>query len=274
MEFIYKYPRTRHIKGSNIQKGDEDLKCVDFESIKEAYFVLEEKVDGANVGIGFDNDRNMLLQSRGHFLTGGYQERQFDLLKVWANCHKNELYNILGKRYIMYGEWLYAKHTIFYDNLTNYFMEFDIFVKEKKKILSTQKRRELLKSHSFITSVRVLYEGHLDCLEDMVSYLGRSAFQSDDCDDVLKKHCQKLKLPFEVVKKQTDMSRDMEGIYIKIEGKKQPQEYVIDRLKYVRKSFINTILDSQSHWLDRPLIPNLLKEGVDIFSLGAGGESI
>lgn len=272
MEFIYKYPRTRHIKGSHIQKGDENLKCVDFEAIKGTYAVLEEKVDGANAGISFDKAGNLLLQSRGHFLTGGYQQRQFDLLKVWANCYKEQLYDILSDRYILYGEWLYAKHTIFYDNLTNYFMEFDIFDKQKKRFLSTQKRRVLLKDHSFITSVRVLYEGKLYSLEHMLSYLGRSAFQSEHCCENLKKHCHKLNLSFETVQKQTDMSKDMEGIYIKIEGKSQPEEYVLDRLKYVRKSFVNTILDSQSHWMNRPLIPNLLKEGIDMFSFDTGGE--
>lgn len=33
MEKIYKYPRTRHIEGSRLQKGDEDLKSVKFDYI-------------------------------------------------------------------------------------------------------------------------------------------------------------------------------------------------------------------------------------------------
>ena len=84
MERIYKYPRTRHVEGSRKQAGDEDLNSVRFAEIKGKYLVLEEKMDGANCGISFDTKGHMRLQSRGHFLNGGYGERQFDLLKLWA----------------------------------------------------------------------------------------------------------------------------------------------------------------------------------------------
>ena len=53
----------------------------------------------------------------------------------------------------------------------------------------------------------------------------------------------------------------MEGIYIKVEN----EEEVIDRFKYVRSSFLNTILDSETHWVKRPIIPNRLNEGINIF---------
>ena len=75
MEMIYKYPRTRHIEGSRIQAGDEDLKNVRFEEIRGKFVVLEEKVDGANCGVSFGENGKLMLQSRGHFLNGGYGER-------------------------------------------------------------------------------------------------------------------------------------------------------------------------------------------------------
>lgn len=262
MDGIYKYPRTRHIEGSRLQAGDEDLKSVKFEFIKDEYIVVEEKVDGANSGISFDEDGNLLLQSRGHFLNGGYGEKQFSLFKMWANSNKHELENILGSRYVMYGEWLYAKHTVFYDELTHYFMEFDIFDKLENKFLSTKRRKEILKGHDFITSVLVLYEGKLKNLKELTSFLGKSNFKSENCEEVLKKLCEELNLSYEIAKKQTDASNLMEGIYIKVEN----EEEVIDRFKYVRSSFLNTILDSETHWLNRPIIPNKLKNGVDFFS--------
>ena len=48
MDFMFKYPRTRHIEGSKKQVGDEDLDYISFKEIKGFYVVLEEKVDGAN----------------------------------------------------------------------------------------------------------------------------------------------------------------------------------------------------------------------------------
>lgn len=261
MEQIYKYPRTRHLEGSRKQVGDEDLKNVKFSELKEKFLVLEEKVDGANCGISFGKDKKMYLQSRGHFLNGGYGERQFDLFKLWAGCFEEPLRQLLGDRYVMYGEWLYAKHTVFYDKLPHYFMEFDIFDKEKQIFLSTKKRRELLKGAGFVESVLVLYEGILQNSEELKNFLGKSHFKSADFLSVLKRECEKLDIPYELTEKQTDTTDLMEGIYIKVEN----EEEVIDRLKFVRASFINTILDSETHWMNRPIVPNQLKKGIDIF---------
>ena len=44
----------------------------------------------------------------------------------------------------------------------------------------------------------------------------------------------------------------MEGLYIKIEENGQ----VVERLKFVRPSFTQAVDASQSHWLDRPIVPN------------------
>ncbi len=264
MDGMFKYPRTRHIEGSRFQAGDEDLKSVKFEFIKNKYIIVEEKVDGANTGISFDKEGNLLLQSRGHFLNGGYGEKQFSLFKMWANANKQKLQSILGNRYVMYGEWLYAKHTVFYDELTHYFMEFDIYDKVENKFLSTKRRKEMLKGHGFITSVLVLYEGKLSKLKELTSFLEKSNFKSENCQKILKKQCEELNLSYEIASKQTDASDLMEGLYIKLES----DDEVIDRFKYVRSSFLNTILDSETHWVNRPIIPNKLKEGIDLFSSG------
>jgi hypothetical protein len=43
---------------------------------------------------------------------------------------------------------------------------------------------------------------------------------------------------------------------------------VLDRYKFIRPSFLQAVVESGSHWLDRPVVPNLLADGVDLF----GGE--
>ena len=123
---IIKYPRTHHLQGSRLQAGDEALSQVPFSEILGKYIVVEEKIDGANSAVSFDGDGNLLIQSRGHYLIGGYRERHYNLLKQWANVYKDLLFDALSNRYIMYGEWMYAKHTVFYDALPVYFMDFDI----------------------------------------------------------------------------------------------------------------------------------------------------
>ena len=128
---IRKYPRTRHIEGSRLSAGDEDLSAVPFRELAGKHLVVEEKLDGANAALSFDDDGALLLQSRGHYLSGGPREKHFAVLKTWANAHQRAFAERLGSRYVMYGEWLYAKHTCFYDQLPHYFMEFDVLDRER-----------------------------------------------------------------------------------------------------------------------------------------------
>ena len=58
----------------------------------------------------------------------------------------------------MYGEWMVAKHTAFYDALPHYFMEFDVLDTETGNFLSTDARRLLL-SQCPVHSVKVLETG-------------------------------------------------------------------------------------------------------------------
>src|SRR5436305_12241126 len=83
MQAIRKYPRTRHLVGSRLQPGDEDLDALPMSELAGKHVVVEEKMDGANCGVSFDAELSLQLQSRGHFLTGGPRERQFDLFKQW-----------------------------------------------------------------------------------------------------------------------------------------------------------------------------------------------
>ena len=126
---IIKYPRTPHIQGSRLQAGDEDLSQVPFSHIFNRHIVIEEKIDGANSAVSFDGDGNLLLQSRGHYLSlsvDEFRERHYNPLKRWAKANQDIFFDVLSDRYVMYGEWMYAKHTVFYDALPHYYMEFDI----------------------------------------------------------------------------------------------------------------------------------------------------
>ncbi len=252
---ILKYPRTPHLEGSRLQKGDEDLSQVPFSSLRGKYLVIEEKVDGANTAISFDDEGNLLLQSRGHYLTGGNREKHYNLFKQWANVHKEMLHKLLGNRYIMYGEWLYAKHTVYYDSLPHYFLEYDIYDRITKQFLSTKKRHEMLKGLP-IVSVPVLKTGYFEKIEDITKLLGNSLYMSKDKKKNLLETAKKLNLDCEKVVKETDDSFLMEGLYIKIED----ENIVSQRLKYVRYSFFQSIIDSETHWLDRPIIPNKLNK--------------
>ncbi len=253
MQRIIKYPRTQHIKGSKLQDGDYDLSQIPFSKIQNKNIVIEEKVDGANVGISFSKEGQLLLQSRGHYLVGGYKERHYDLLKIFANENYQRLYNVLGDKYIMYGEWLYAKHKIYYDALPSYFLEFDVYDKQKGVFLDTPSRRELLKGLP-IYSVPILASGKFDSLEKVLSYITTSNYKTENNKQNLLKTINDLTLNVDDCLKETDLSPLMEGLYIKVEE----NGVVVDRMKYVRYSFTQPDSVTSLKWLNKTIIPNKL----------------
>lgn len=260
MEQIYKYPRTPHIQGSRLQPGDEDLESIPFSAIASKYLVVEEKIDGANTAISFSPDGQMRLQSRGHYLTGGEREKHFNLFKQWAYSHSVTFWEVLGSRYILYGEWLYAKHTVFYDYLPHYFLEYDLLDLENKQFLSTQRRNELLGELPLV-SVPVLFSGKLNSYKQLTQLLTQSHYIQPGHLERFRQVCEERGLDLERSLSQTDSSSLMEGLYIKVEE----EGIVKERYKYVRASFLTTIKESDGHWLNRPIIPNLLHPNVDLF---------
>lgn len=256
---ILKYPRTQHIEGSRKQEGDEDLDSAPFSEITNRHIVIEEKMDGANSGISFSDEGELLLQSRGHYLNGGARERHFALFKTWASTFSSQLYEVLGNRYVMYGEWMYAKHTIFYTDLQHYFLEFDIYDKQENIFLSTNERQFFWEALPFIMPVKILFSGKLQKLSQLTDFVTKSHFINEQQYAILNKECEQRQLKTEQIFNETDLSQLMEGLYIKVEA----EGMVKERYKWVRHGFMQTALNSGSHWHDRPIIPNQLAISIE-----------
>ncbi|MCG5214841.1 RNA ligase family protein [Streptosporangium sp. KLBMP 9127] len=252
---LRKYPRTRHLAGSRLQPGDSDLAAVPYEEVAGRFLVVEEKLDGANAAISFSADGELRLQSRGHYLAGGPRERQFGPLKAWAAAVRQQLWRCLGSRYVMYGEWMYAKHTVFYDALPHYFCEFDILDRQGEVFLSTARRRELL-TGAPVVSVPVLHTGTIARLDGLTSLLGPSACRTAGWREALAEAAGDSGADPARVLAETDQSEEMEGLYVKVEEGGE----TVGRYKWVRPSFHTAVLDSGSHWLDRPIVPNRLTD--------------
>ena len=261
---MLKYPRTSHVRGSRFQHGDFDMEAVDFDGIKSSmnadqYFVVEEKIDGANSGISFPDGR-LTLQSRGHYLTGGPREKHFNMFKQWSACHEEALFCVTGERYVIYGEWMAAKHTVYYDALPHYFMEFDIYDQQESAFLSTKARRALIEgagAGEIVHSVLVLHTGNVEGIADLKKMIVGSHFKTPQWREHLLDAATLAGVSNIDVVSHTDKSDLMEGLYIKVET----DEHTVGRYKYVRESFTNSILEQDEHWLNRPIIKNGLLPG-------------
>jgi len=240
-DFI-KYPRTPHLFGS---KGtDDDKHLGESESnrfIADDSLIVEEKIDGTNVGIHFSDEGQLVLQFRSHLITEG-MHAQYDLFKQWATVKRFVLEERLENRFILFGEWVYARHSVFYRQLTHYFFEFDIYDKEKEAFLDLEQRLDLLEGAG-IETVPVIHSGSLR-RSDLEALIGPSLFGSQ-FDNPITKRTDNL----------------MEGVYLRTEA----DGVVTGRAKFVRPEFVEKIKQS-THWQHQVMVPNELADGVDIWS--------
>lgn len=236
-----RYPRTLHLEGS---KGITDPNSIPFSTIADTNLVIEEKLDGSCISICF-LDGELYIYHRNSVASGP----EFRQLYQQIQALDVEIYSILGERYVIYGEWLYAKHTIYYDNLPHLFFEYDVFDRENNYFLSTIQRIKLALP---LPNVRIVRIGSFSKLSEIASLIGPSAYVTTAQADNLRKQAG-IDIGSELL--YTDTTGIMEGLYIKQED----DEKVLGRYKFIRKDFVDKILDS-GHWKKRALVPNLLAD--------------
>ena len=132
---------------------------------------------------------------------------------------------------------------------------------ETGKFLDTPSRHHLLADLP-ICSVPILATGTFNSTEKILAFMGDSNYISEHHIEHVREDAKRLGLDADRVCRETDSSRTMEGIYIKVEENGE----VVDRMKYVRASFLQTVEESQTNWLDRPIVPNrITKKMEDLF---------
>lgn len=243
-----KYPRTYHVAGSKKESGSD---MILFSELKSKYLVVEEKMDGSMVSIYFDGNGDLKIQHRNQEARG----KEFDFLKQWVYEYGrlDALFERLEDRYVMYGEWLFACHTIYYDYLPSYFMEYDIYDRENDIFLSTKKREQLLFGVP-VYSVKVLESDRFANAWELDELITSSWFVSIGQTEKAVVAFEQAGLRRGDALAQLDLSGQMEGLYIKHEDENQ----VLGRYKFIRKEFVDKIIQS-GHWQDRPLVQNQLK---------------
>jgi hypothetical protein len=250
---MIKLPRTRHIEGSGLASHlDPDV--MKFNKLAGEFLVVEEKLDGTGVSIFFDDQLNLQLWHRGSPATG----KEFQRLQSWAELHQDELFNVLENRYVLFGEWMLHKHAIFYDRLPSFFLESDMYDRQNEIWLSTMARSQIWKQPSLLRSVPVIAAFKPTSLNQITTLLHRSAYQSEHWREVLWQKSEKEKFALDKILAECDQSDLAEGLYIKHED----DEQVLGRYKYVRKDFIENIIKSGTHLIDRIPFHNISVQGV------------
>jgi hypothetical protein len=218
-----KFPSTPHIAVLDgvVIRGDKVFTETEREEFLEHKLIIEEKVDGANLGISFDTSGNLKVQDRGSYLRPPYRG-QWNKLSEWLFLKTDVLFEQLADRYILFGEWCYAQHSIFYDQLPEWFIGFDVFDTNSRRFLCIKKRNALLHNLN-ISRVPELNSGFFT-FKGLKAQLSRSKFSSSSL---------------------------AEGLYLRAEA----GEWLEQRAKLVRPEFIQSI---DIHWSRRDLKENKL----------------
>lgn len=127
------FPRTPHLPYKpNAGDGDIVATSAELLAIEDLLWTVEEKIDGASVGMALWEDEP-LIRNRDHILRKGYvketaAKKQFASIWGWFYNHKKafEHINKLGP-YSVYGEWCVAQHGIAYTKLPDWFIAYDLY---------------------------------------------------------------------------------------------------------------------------------------------------
>jgi ATP-dependent RNA circularization protein (DNA/RNA ligase family) len=143
-EDFFKFPSTPHLTvlGTADVRDDKVLSPAERDDFLTHELVVEEKVDGANLGISFDESGNLRCQNRGDYLYYPYIG-QWKKLPEWLEPKIDILFDTLGDRYILFGEWCHAQQSVSYNKLPNWFLAFDVYDKEKNKFVPYLKRNAI-----------------------------------------------------------------------------------------------------------------------------------
>ena len=220
---FFRFPHTPHLSwlGKGTPREDKVLSPNEGAEFLTNELIVEEKIDGANLGFSTNKDGELLAQNRGDWIKPETSHKQFQPLWSWLAPRREILIDALWPDLILFGEWCTTVHSVEYDNLPDWFLGFDVFDRAKGRFWSTQRRNELL-AQLGLRCVPTLGRGHFD-LEGLVALLDTSSVGSTL----------------------------MEGIYLRAES----NDWLNQRAKLVRAEFVQAI---DSHWSRAPLRRNHL----------------
>jgi len=228
MHNFYRFPHTPHIKwlGKGEPRDDKVLSPSEAITLLKSEVIIEEKIDGANLGFSLDVNGSIRTQNRGSYLQVPYSG-QFSRLNGWLQQHQSEIVSNLSSDLIIFGEWCAARHSLDYSHLSDFFLLFDIYDRFVSKFWSVKRRNEWAVTTGLKT----------------VPDIRNGKFTINSLEKLLKEA------------KSSCRNGPVEGIVIRKDDEKWNQM----RAKLVQADFTQTISE---HWSSRRLEWNSVDYGV------------
>lgn len=186
MSEFFRFPHTPHIAwlASGSPRDDKVLSLEDAETLLAGEVVIEEKIDGANLGFSIGSDGLLCVQNRGQYLVPPFTG-QFAQLGKWLELHQDRLLEALTESLIVFGEWCAARHSLNYDQLPDWWLMFDVYEREAERFWSTVRRDELAALLG-VSVVPCVYQGRVTMTQLKKHILGEaSRFRQGDAEGVI-----------------------------------------------------------------------------------------
>lgn len=228
MTDFFRYPHTPHIAwlSEGEPRDDKVMSSAEAAEFLQEEIVIEEKLDGANLGFSISPEGELRAQNRGQYLVPPFTG-QFARLGEWTAVHQDRLFDVLAESLIVFGEWCAARHSLEYDRLPDWWLMFDVYDRVAQRFWSSARRSPLASSLE-VAQVPRLYRG---CV-DLTQLKGWVAAQP---------------------------SRLREGYAEGFVLRQEDSLWLHDRAKLVRPGFTQAITQ---HWRSRPLAWNQVDSNV------------
>lgn len=227
MSAFFRFPHTPHLAwlGPGTPRDDKVLAANEATALLAGEVVVEEKLDGANLGISLAEDGALRFQNRGQYLHPPFAG-QFQRLGGWIAAHEEALRRELSPGLILFGEWCAARHSVAYDRLPDWLIVFDVHKRSEHNFFSTA-RRDALAQRLGLAVVRTVSRGRTT-LVDLTRRLSteRSHYRAGP----------------------------IEGFVIR----KETSDWLLNRAKLVHPEFVQGI---DEHWRRRRIEWNRLEHG-------------
>ncbi|MGG1661039.1 RNA ligase family protein [Brevibacillus sp. NRS-1366] len=206
-----KYPRTFHLPWSRSRTDDDKILRV-VHHFEGREVVVTEKLDGENTTLYRDYIHARSIDSKDH------ESRHWvKMLQGMISFHIPEGWRICGEN-------VYAKHSIYYEDLTSYFYVFSIW-NEKNECLPWDETNEWAALLG-LEVAPVLYRGIWDEKTIKNCYTKKSVFGGEQ-----------------------------EGYVVRFTDGFHYDDFKWSAAKFVRKNHVQT----SKHWLSEPVVPNGIK---------------
>ena len=151
LEF-FRFPHTPHIAwlAEGEPRDDKVLSPTEVKSLLVGEVVVEEKLDGANLGFSLGPDGDLRAQNRGQYLAVPHAG-QFFRLPAWLEHHGDDIAAALTPDLMLFGEWCAARHSLDYSAMPDWFLLFDVCDRKAGKFWSTQRRNAMAASIGLAT---------------------------------------------------------------------------------------------------------------------------